>query len=70
MLKFRADTLEKLIDDEIASIEDILRHSSDYYANRGKADYNISVEASYLQGRIDALVSMKRHILPKPMINN
>lgn len=65
MLKFRHDYIDKMLDDEIASMEDILMHSSQYYQNRGKSDYPLTVEASYLQGRIDSLRSIKRRLAPR-----
>lgn len=62
MLKYRYDYLNKMLDDEIACMEDILKHSSDYYQNRGKTDYALSIEANYLQGRIDSLRAIKRRL--------
>lgn len=62
MLKYRYDYLNKMLDDEIACMEDILKHNSDYYQNRGKTDYALSIEANYLQGRIDSLRAIKRRL--------
>ena len=59
----RVKKLDKLLDDEIASMNDILDYNYDYYKNRGKSDYNQTFEAAYLQGRIDSLRAIKRHIL-------
>lgn len=60
----RKKTLKKFLEDEIASMEDIYQNSSTYYRSKGKPDYDGSIEANYLQGRIDALEAVKRHIEP------
>jgi len=60
----RKKTLKKYIEDEISSLEDIFDNSNSFYKAKGKTDYDMSVEANYLQGRIDALEAMKRHIEP------
>ena len=62
---YRTKKLVTLIDNETASLEDILKYNYDYYSKHGKIDYNQSIEASYLQGRIDALKALKRHIKSK-----
>lgn len=65
MRYLRRKTLKKYLEDEIHSMEDIFENSDAFYKSKGKTDYDMSVEANYLQGRMDALESVIRHIEPR-----
>lgn len=65
MRYLRRKTLKKYLEDEITSMEDIFENSDGFYKSKGKTDYDMSVEANYLQGRMDALKSVIRHIEPR-----
>lgn len=65
MRYLRRKALKKFLEDEITSMEDIYQNSDAFYRSKGKPDYDMSVEANYLQGRMDALQSIIRHIEPR-----